>query len=144
MTPLTTLNKKFQAVPSKVLFMFFFAVGAVIMGMVGIWYYHSVKTELQQTLSGQNQQQKILQEKQETVAALKNLILVPDEEPVIATITDGEYLAKTSNFYKDAQKGDLLVLFPQAKKAFIYRPSSKVLVNAGPLVLGDAPTPAQQ
>lgn len=63
------------------------------------------------------------------LSEMRKLIVIPTgEDPAIATIVDIEQL-KSSPFYKDAQNGDRVVLFNNAKKAYIYRPESKIIVN---------------
>lgn len=62
-------------------------------------------------------------------------MLLPEEEPVVATIIDSAFLATQSAFYAQAQNGDKLVIYPQAQKAFVYSPERNIIVNSGPLVL---------
>src|SRR3990167_2931071 len=54
---------------------------------------------------------------------VSRLILLPQNEaPSIATINNVAQLQKDSSFYKDARNGDVLLIYFQAKKAFIYDP----------------------
>lgn len=63
------------------------------------------------------------------------LIDVPkDEVPTLATVTDKEKL-KDQAFFKDAQNDDMLLIFPQAKKAIIYREKENRLINVGPIAI---------
>lgn len=63
------------------------------------------------------------------------LIDIPkDEVPTIATVTDKEKL-KDQPFFKDAQNEDMLLIFPQAKKAIIYREKDNRLINVGPIAI---------
>lgn len=60
------------------------------------------------------------------------LILLPtDEEPALATITDKEKLA--TPFLAKGQNGDKVLLYSNAQRVFIYRPSENKLVDVGPL-----------
>lgn len=95
---------------------------------------------------------KTLQNAQQTKAAdvkakVAKLISVPaDETPTLATVTDKEKL-KDQPFFKDAENGDAILIFPQAKKAIIYRDSQNRLINVGPIAItsdtaGTTTTPA--
>lgn len=68
-------------------------------------------------------------------AKVAKLISVPaDETPTLATVTDKEKL-KDQPFFKDAQNGDQILIFPQAKKAIIYRENENKLINVGPIAI---------
>lgn len=75
---------------------------------------------------------------QQNAIDLKNrvakLITVPDEVPTIATVNDASKL-KSQTFFKDAQDGDKVLIFTQAKEAMIYRESTNKLINVGPISL---------
>jgi hypothetical protein len=63
------------------------------------------------------------------------LISVPsDETPTLATVTEKEKL-KDQPFFKDAENGDVILIFPQAKKAYIYREREDKLINVGPIAI---------
>ncbi len=67
-----------------------------------------------------------------------NILDVPtDEEPTIATVSD---VSKLSNqtFFKKAQNGDKLIMYSKAKKAILYRPSTKKVIEVAPINLGDS------
>lgn len=64
------------------------------------------------------------------------LIELPNETPTIATVIDVEKL-RSQPFFASAQNGDRVLLFSQAKKAILYRPSTKKLVEVAPINLGD-------
>ncbi len=71
----------------------------------------------------------------EMKAKVSKLISVPnDETPTLATVTDKTKL-KDQPFFKDAENGDAILIFPQAKKAIIYRESSNKLINVGPIAI---------
>lgn len=60
--------------------------------------------------------------------------LPKDETPTIATVIDKEKL-KDQPFFANAQNGDKIPIFTKSKKAIVYRPKEKVIVNAGPIAL---------
>ncbi len=115
---------------------FILIVGLLALGLgIGIaLYYHHIKQELRMMSTPAGQEAAAKEEVQETLMALKKLVDVPAEEPVVATIKNVEELQKESAFYKGASNGDKLILFSQAQRAYIYSPSRQKLVNAGSLV----------
>lgn len=78
----------------------------------------------------------IAQEKEQNELKKKigKLINLPDEKPTVANVTDREKL-KDQPFFKDAENGDRLLIFPAAKKAIIYRESENRLINVGPIAI---------
>lgn len=76
----------------------------------------------------------------ETKAAIEmvgRLIKAPDEEPVVAVITDISSLLKEQVFYQGASNGDILFIYPKAAKAIIYSADSNKLINVGPVLIGN-------
>ncbi len=76
---------------------------------------------------------KTQKETEEILKDLSGLFIVPEEEPLIFTISDIDSLVKDQLFFNNAQNGDVLFIFPKAVKAVIYSPSRKVIVNVGPI-----------
>ncbi|MBU0546315.1 LytR C-terminal domain-containing protein [Patescibacteria group bacterium] len=77
-------------------------------------------------------------ETEQLVESLKKLVVLPeDETPTVATITDAAAMAKEQPFYKDAHNGDKLLVYMQARKAYIYDPNRNILVNIGPIYIDD-------
>ncbi len=65
---------------------------------------------------------------EEMVAAIKAHILVPDELPTLAEVTDPAELASVP-FFKLALQGDKLLVFPTSGLAVLYRPEVDRIVN---------------
>lgn len=63
------------------------------------------------------------------------LIELPNEKPTIATVVDVEKL-KGQPFFANAQKGDRVLLFAEAKKAILYREGSKKIIEIAPINIG--------
>ena len=106
------------------------ALVALIAG-VGYLYkkYRDTQAMVYKLSTAQGQQELNKTQIEAILSEMRKLIVVPTgEDPAIATIVDIEQL-KSSPFYKDAQNGDRVVLFNNAKKAYIYRPDSKIIVN---------------
>jgi hypothetical protein len=90
-------------------------------------------------------QSKIAQEQQqaEVQEAIKNIsrhMIVPqNDQPVLAKVADAAALAKQQAFFAKAQNGDQLVIFPSSGQAILYRPSTDLLVNVGPIQFSQPP-----
>lgn len=67
------------------------------------------------------------------IAALGRITELPQgETPQVSTVTEVESL-KDQPFFKDAEVGDKVVVFNVAKKAYIYRPSTRKIISIAPL-----------
>jgi len=72
----------------------------------------------------------------------KLIALPQDEEPTIATVTDPDQL-KDQVFFANAQKGYKVLLYANAKKAILYDPINKRIIEVAPINIGTPPaTPA--
>lgn len=58
------------------------------------------------------------------------------EQPTLATVTDQDKL-KAQNFFVHARNGDKLLVYPKAKKAILYRPSTGKIIEVSNLISGD-------
>ncbi len=67
------------------------------------------------------------------VSSIGKLMIVPKGTPVLATVKDVSKLKKQQTFFRNAQNGDNLVIFPQSGRAVIYSPSRNLIVNVGPV-----------
>jgi hypothetical protein len=101
----------------------FFGLIVILLVLVGYWFYrsHAVVnvTNNLDTSTGSNQQALL----NETIATLSKFIVLPqDDSPVLGQVTDPKALA-SEPFFKDAQIGDQVLIYPNAKEAILYRPS---------------------
>jgi hypothetical protein len=105
-----------------VLFLLFIAAG----GTAGYYYNQVAKLE-------QNPQEAAGQEAATLVALVGKLIILPEgETPTVATVSDPEKL-KDQPFFAQAKVGDKVLLYPNAKKAFLYDPVNNKILEAAPL-----------
>lgn len=78
-------------------------------------------------------------ENAELMMKVGSLMIVPNEEPIIATINESAKLIKEQAFYQGSQDGDKLIIFAKAQKAVIYSPARNIIVNSGPFTINDTP-----
>jgi len=69
------------------------------------------------------------------VSMVSGLMMLPDERPTIATVTDKEKLSSQA-FFSESQNGDKVLIFTQAKKAVLYRPSTNKIIDVAPVSIG--------
>ncbi|MFZ1075465.1 MAG: hypothetical protein WAN50_03775 [Minisyncoccia bacterium] len=72
------------------------------------------------------------------------LINLPNETPTMATIKDAISAKQGQPFLVDAEDGDVLIVYPNAAQAFLYRPSVNKLINVGPVTNGGNSPAIQQ
>ena len=103
----------------------------VLVGIVAVNYYY------QYHLLKNNPQKVLARENKEFVAAISELIMLPEgEEPTVATVTNTETL-KDQPFFIKAQKGDKVLIYTNNKKAVLYRPEEHKIVEVAPLNIGN-------
>lgn len=71
------------------------------------------------------------------------LIEIPKETPTVATVSDVNKLSN-QDFFKKAQNGDKVIIFPRAQKAILYRPSTDKIVEVAFYSPPDEVSPAPQ
>jgi hypothetical protein len=76
-------------------------------------------------------------ETETVIAKVKKLVVLPPEEPKIMTVQNVAELKKTQRFFADVEDGDVVLVFENAKKAVVYRPSANLVVNIAPILAGE-------
>ena len=87
----------------------------------------------------QNPQNAVKLEADDLKAKVGQLVDLPDEEPTVATVSDISKL-KGQAFFEKAQNGDKVLIFANAQRAVLYRPSTNKVIEFSPVNLGTAPT----
>lgn len=78
------------------------------------------------------------------VSKVSNLMVLPnDEVPQVAEIKDAELASKEQPFLAGSVDGDILLIYANAGKAIVYSPSRNIIVNVGPVQLGDSTQTSQ-
>lgn len=65
-------------------------------------------------------------------AKISNFMVLPSESPTIATVTDPKKLQGQS-FFTKAQVEDKVLIYLEAKKAILYRPSENKIIDFAPV-----------
>ena len=82
-------------------------------------------------------------EDQKVIVSISEHMQLPQgEEPSIATILDITKL-KGQRFFENAQNGDKIITYTQAKKAILWRPSTNKIIEVASLVLEGSPVSTQ-
>ena len=68
----------------------------------------------------------------EIIRKVSAVFNAPNEIPSVARVADKDKL-KGQAFFDNAQQGDYLLIYPKAKTALIYRPSTDKVINIGPI-----------
>jgi hypothetical protein len=111
------------------------AIGAAVYFGIEFYMTKSQNSKLNSELTTLQQDPaiRLKEENDQIVAAVGKLINLPtDEQPTIATVTD---LSKLQNqpFFQSAQLGDKVLIYQNAKKAILYRPSENKIIEVAPL-----------
>ncbi|MGH7196845.1 MAG: hypothetical protein ACREGJ_03740 [Candidatus Saccharimonadales bacterium] len=74
---------------------------------------------------------------QRLVDKVSKVYAVPkDEQPTVAQVKDKEKL-KDQAFFKNAEDGDYILIYTNAKTAILYREKDNKLINVGPIAITD-------
>ncbi len=90
----------------------------VALGALGYLYYHFTH----------NQTQDVKTEEELLRDTVGSKVLLPEEAPQIATVTDKTKLADQP-FFKKAENGDKILIFTNSGKAVLYRPRIKKVID---------------
>lgn len=96
----------------------------IILALTSAYFYKKSRTNVNEVSQAEV---KSLVEKVGRLA-----VLPTDETPTIATVSDPDAL-KDQAFFVDAQKGYKVLIYSNAKKAFLYDPVSDKIINIAPL-----------
>lgn len=109
-------------------------------GYLGYDRYNDLKKD---NLRLQDPQEAAKDETERIKSEVASLIDVPsDEAPTIASVVDASKLSKQA-FFAKAQNGDRVLMYAQAKKAILYRPSTKKIIEVAPINIGNNSQPQQ-
>jgi hypothetical protein len=97
------------------------------------WQYSEAKKDVDR-LSNPQEAAKVANA--ELIASVSRHTEVPQgETPTIATVTDASKL-KSQAFFAKAVNGDKVLIYTQARRAILYRPSTDKIIEIAPINLG--------
>jgi cytoskeletal protein RodZ len=139
-----TIRRKLRKIRRLYIALIVLAALFVVAAIAGGLAYKNLKDE-NNRLS--NPQESAKAETERIKSQVAALIDVPkDEEPTIANVSDANKAKEQSpEFFAKAENGDRLLMYPKAKKAILYRPSSNKIVEVSTLNVNEngSATPAQ-
>lgn len=103
----------------------------LVIGIGAVWQDSLLYRDIENKLTYPAAAAKL--QKQQVLEAVRAVIELPQEEPTILTISDKDKLAD-QRFFSQSQNGDIVLVFPQAQKAVLWRPSTRRVINVGPIV----------
>lgn len=147
-----TKKEQKQAKKKKMILIGIGAVTFIIICLIVFFTvrYQNAQKEIERLT---NPQEAVKEEKKQLQDRVGKLVALPEgETPTIATVSDVNKL-KSQAFFAKAENGDKVLIYTQAKKAVLYRPSINKVIEVAPVNLGDsqkdqkeqapAPAPAQ-
>lgn len=116
----------------------------LILSLAGNAFLASLYWQLRQETTQLRQDPQVMaQEELQTILdEVSQLITLPDGVvPILATVNNADELRERQPFFQNAQNGDKLLLYSNApseedRKAYLYRPATKQLINVAPLNIG--------
>lgn len=96
-------------------------IALLILGLIGVAGYFFWKY---QKVSGAEAAREI----SSITNKISKFMVLPDEPPTLATVADKTKL-EGQKFFKNAENGDKVLIFPMASKAILYRPSKNLIVE---------------
>ena len=116
-------------------------------GGTGFFYtqYQKTQKELATVKTDPNTlRQAVAADVRKLVEEVGKVIALPEgEEPTVATITDIEKL-KDQEFFANARNGDKVLIYTNARRAILYDPVAKKVLNVAPVNIGTgSAAPAQ-
>lgn len=112
---------------------YYLIIGIVVFGIIGGGGYFGFKWWQAYKNSPEVLVKKADEEKVKILASLGKLMVMPEGDPVLFKVNDQEVMRKQQAFFKDTKNDDILLVFQQSGKAILYRPSTNVIVNVGPV-----------
>lgn len=107
-------------------------IAILAIGAAGYFYYELYKMK-------QDPNAQARKEVNTLVAKVSKLVVLPEgETPTVATVSDVEAL-KEQVFFKNAQQGDKVLIYAQARKAVLYSVELNKILEVAPLNIGAQP-----
>lgn len=121
-------------------------LGAIGFGVKTFLDLRNTKKELSDIKNDPNAKAK--EEAKNLVEQVGKIAILPEnEEPTVATVTDPSKLSDQP-FFAHSKAGDKVLIYQEASRAILYRPSENKIIEIAPLTIGGdnsiAPPPGDQ
>lgn len=104
----------------------------LVIGILLIAIFTSIYLFVQYRKANQDPNEIAKQEIEEIQEKISRLMVLPeDETPTLATVSDPEKLTDQP-FFKNAKKGDKVLLYARSKKAILYSVSDDKIIEVSP------------
>lgn len=115
---------------------FLLALTALVLAFGGTtFYFYQKYADIKE-----NPQKTVEESTEKLVEEVGRLIELPDETPTVATVVDPEKL-KDQAFFARAKAGDKVLIYGNARKAILYNPETKKVIEVAPVNIGDQNQP---
>lgn len=108
-------------------------LGVLVAGSVPSYYFYNQYQKTQALLK--NPTEAARQEVQALTLQVGKYIELPSEEPTVATVSDKDKL-KEQAFFAHAKNGDKVLIYTQARKAILFRPSTNKIIEVSTVNIG--------
>lgn len=106
-------------------------------GIAGYYQYTKVQSELSKLKDAPTGGTLTDERQRELIAEVAAKIMLPqDEKPTVAVVSDINRL-KDQQFFSSGQNGDVVLIYMTSKKAILYRPAEKKIVEVAPVNLSN-------
>ncbi len=111
----------------------------ILVLVAGAAYFVYDYTQLKQERDKLSDPQAAAQEAtQQLVTEVGAIVVLPEgETPTVATVSDASKLQNQA-FFAKAENGDKVLIYTQAKRAILYRPSTGKVIEVAPINLGSS------
>lgn len=117
------------------LLVFFLLLSLVALGVV---YNQYQKTQSDLAKATKDPQALRAEETKKIVEQVSRVMVLPSNEtPTIATITDISKI-KNQPFFAKAENGDKLLIYTNARRAILFRPSTNKVIDIAPVNIGSS------
>lgn len=122
--------------PSKSIFTknfkrIFLILVLLVIALAPSYYFYNKYQETKTQTKANSQEDEMLVEKVGRLIELPN-----DEQPTIATVSDKSKLSNQP-FFAKVENGDRVLIYAQARKAYLYRPSTNKIIEVAPINIGN-------
>lgn len=121
----------------KVIVFTVIALALIALGVVGFLQYRAVTSELTSLKATLASGDLSASETDALIAEVGKLMILPQgERPTVAAVTDIEKL-RNQPLFVNAQNGDKVLIYTNLKKAIVYRPGEKKIVEVAVVNIGN-------